>query len=436
MSEKIKNIFGEDSLLNLAPTQVQYKSYSKKKILDHISENENDSGDKSDNEYEYEVDSTDVPTLDDKISASSKNTKNNKSSVYGVENEVEVEDISDTEDQNELLQKVKLAIKRQAQNELRNKIKKRELAKSGLGDIFEEEAIESDDEWHGIGGADRNDKDDFEMDSEDERMINDSKNINYNHDALKEFYNKENLSNDREYVSKLLNDIKTGKLRSRVNRDGFGRGGIDDLDLELSDDDDDELARFHRMKAERQRRKLLENNEMRNLAKNDKTKAFFESIAEDTNTDSLKIDNGNQPIVKRRRIQITSEFVKKTLSFINNDDLATEEERYLQTEKLSLSQHNFKSQIEMKDEFAKIKERIRQKKLREEEYKRTKVHDIELGNESKKGIHKTRSIIENYKTFLSENKDFASEQITVNKNYKNANTNSASVMFLINKNKN
>ena len=217
-----------------------------------------------------------------------------------------------------------------------------EMRKSGVSELVEQEAEESEDEWYGLGGADGELSDVY--DSEVERMIDDISKTDFNLHQVREMITRENKEMDRKLVEKILYRLKNGGLKKR---------GIGNLDLELSDDEDLELREYRKKRRELMKQKRLDLGADEKLTQNPKSKAFFESMVEDiedsknpfsaptivedvysdTESDShgsplstspLKIDLKVKDYIAPKKIVISEDFVQKSLSFLNED----REERY------------------------------------------------------------------------------------------------------------
>lgn len=132
------------------------------------------------------------------------------------------------------------------------------LEKLAAKNILEGEAEESDDEWHGVGGADEEVSD--EADSDDERMIDNDFGLDLNDEAVRKKFMEEHKIRDRRELEKLLADVQNHKL-SRRARHG--------LDVELSDEEDELLLAYRRQKLQEQRARGVR-------VTDDKTRAFFE----------------------------------------------------------------------------------------------------------------------------------------------------------------
>lgn len=183
------------------------------------------------------------------------------------------EDAENLEETEEEMQKraelIKLAKKKQ-----REEARKREaeFKAKGLGDIVEKEAVESEDEFHGVGGGDRDFSD--EENSEDEKMIDDATNANIGEDEIRKFHLDKELEEDQAKVAKTYKDVKTHELGKRRAKDSV---------FDVSDSDDDEMDEQRRMIEFIRKRRLREEKELRanndfKLDANDPKKAFYDEI--------------------------------------------------------------------------------------------------------------------------------------------------------------
>lgn len=237
------------------------------------------------------------------------------------------------------------------------KLKERRKELEGLTNLVEEEAEESEDEWYGIGGADGEDSDDY--DSEIEKMIDDYSKTDMNLDEIRRSLVEENKNMDIKMINKILYDIKNGNFRKR---------GRSTLELEISDDEDDELRNYRLKRRELMRKRLLDLGDNQKLINNPKSKAFFDSLVEDiietknpfgsveepnletqtftsssdeeedgpSHQDSIKdneiVKHGSQ----NKKVVLSEAFVHKSLSFLNsNGDL----DEYERNKKLARLQH-------------------------------------------------------------------------------------------------
>ncbi|AAS54118.1 AFR745Wp [Eremothecium gossypii ATCC 10895] len=195
----------------------------------------------------------------------------------------------------------------------RNKLRRREMKKKGITKMLEMEAEESEDEWHGIGGSDNELSEDY--DSEVEKMIDDYSVHSSNADHLRAILAKNERQHDENIVNKILHDISTG---------GFRRRGKGALDLEMSENEDQELQQFRQKRRELLKQKILENGDTSKLVSNPKSYAFFQTMVDDVteasfgNTFDANIDEKTDPSAAGRKIVISEQFVKETLSFLSS----------------------------------------------------------------------------------------------------------------------
>ena len=154
--------------------------------------------------------------------------------------------------------------------------REKEFKSKGLGQMMENEAVESDDEYHGTGGVDRDLSD--EENSEDEKLIDDASNVHVDENELRRIQLEKDLKEDQEKVSKTYKDVKTHKLAERRAKDGV-------YAVDLSDDDEvdenDQLYRwreFIKKRKLKERKEFLEKNKM-NIAEDDPKKPFFDAMA-------------------------------------------------------------------------------------------------------------------------------------------------------------
>lgn len=176
-------------------------------------------------------------------------------------------------DEEELKQRLAIYEAKIRRKELKARKLRKDMERRGLKGIVEGEAEESDDEWKGIGGREKEDSD--QANSEDERMIDNTFNINLNDDEVRKKFMEQYQIKDRNELEKLMDDIKNHRLtkRSRANK----------FDIELSDEEDEILMAYRRQKLDEQKQRLLENQKMMLSSKSEKTKAFFECIQDEPN---------------------------------------------------------------------------------------------------------------------------------------------------------
>ncbi|CCK69135.1 chromatin-modulating protein MRC1 KNAG_0C00220 [Huiozyma naganishii CBS 8797] len=232
-------------------------------------------------------------------------------------------------------------------------LKRAELKEKGVSNFFEEEAEESEDEWHGIGGIDGEVSDEY--DSEVEKMIDDYSRADMDPEEIRKLLVSENKEMDVKMVNKILFDIKNGNFRKR---------GRDTLELELSDEEDDDLRQYRQKRNELMKQRLLDLGDDKKLVKNVKTKAFFDSLVEDIvevkNPFGVMSDNETQDTdetttidtqtresvsnkeekptqEKGKKTVLSEEFVQRSLSFLNSNRNLTEFE---QNQDLARLQHD------------------------------------------------------------------------------------------------
>lgn len=257
--------------------------------------------------------------------------------------------------------------------------KRKELSK-GLKNLMEEEAEESEDEWHGIGGIDGEQSDEY--DSELEKMIDDYSKSNFDAGEIRKMLADEDKSTDMQMVNKILRDIKNGGFRKRARNT---------LELDLSDDEDDVLREYRIKKRELMKQKRLELDDSTKLIENPKTRSFFDSITEDIvdKIDPFKpdddivndgVDSGqdlgednNKTNKDNERNTISQEFVQKTLSFLtNNDDL----EKYEKQQMLAYQQHGSETQ-----DFLQLKQQSSIKSFSSASEQPSQMNDVEHADE-------------------------------------------------------
>ncbi|SCW02983.1 LAFE_0G00364g1_1 [Lachancea fermentati] len=270
------------------------------------------------------------------------------------------ERLTDSDNMEEELhaKRIKKILRRNAIKELRARKKKQEMRKSGIHNMVEVEAQESEDEWFGVGGADGEVTDEY--DSEIEGMIDDYTRFNFNPDEIRQRLMEEDKAYDQNMVNRILHDIKNG---------GFRKRGKSALDLELSDGEDDELKKYHVKRRELLKRKALETDDAGTLAANPRAQSFFESMIEDfVDLQELsglkKKEDGdespsrnNDEIHERefddRKTVISQEFVQRTLSFLNS-----KEEMEVQYESvLSAEAQSARNTSAEEEDFATLKQR-------------------------------------------------------------------------------
>ncbi|AGO10770.1 AaceriAFR745Wp [[Ashbya] aceris (nom. inval.)] len=242
-------------------------------------------------------------------STNSLDTREPELSKSDVSNNEASEDELDEEARRKIISDLLARSRKQAE---KKKLRRKEMKKKGITKMLEMEAEESEDEWHGIGGSDKELSEDY--DSEVEKMIDDYGVHSSNADHLRAILAKTEKQNDENIVNKILHDINTG---------GFRRRGKGALDLELSDNEDQELQQFRRKRRELLKQKLLENGDASKLVANPKSYAFFQTMVDDVteasfgDTHNPNMEEESDPLTAGRKIVISEQFVKETLSFLS-----------------------------------------------------------------------------------------------------------------------
>ncbi|QOU21618.1 hypothetical protein BRETT_001343 [Brettanomyces bruxellensis] len=151
---------------------------------------------------------------------------------------------------------------------------RRAFKEAGMGEMMENEAVESDDEWQGIGGADGEDPE--VENSEDEKILDDASKIVVDKDKIRADLAKHDIKADDEMVKKIYTDLKTGAFRRRRARDGA-------YELELSDDEDEYMRQFYEhRRQEYLEKQYMKDANLRKLAKSQSSRAFYDTIASDS----------------------------------------------------------------------------------------------------------------------------------------------------------
>ncbi|AQZ14011.1 MRC1 (YCL061C) [Zygosaccharomyces parabailii] len=196
----------------------------------------------------------------------------------------------------------------------------KDLKAAGLMRLFEMEAEESDDEWHGIGGKDGEGSEEYDSDLEE--MIDDFTKSNENFDDIRQLLVKENKEMDEKMITKILYDIKNG---------GFRKRGRNALELDLSDNEDEDLRAYRLKRREIVRKSRLESKSNDKGLKNSKSKAFLESMLEDIDEPKNPFGEGEEEKEGRtelyaqetdvnhnsKKYTISQAFVQQSLSFLN-----------------------------------------------------------------------------------------------------------------------
>lgn len=200
---------------------------------------------------------------EDKITIGRK--KKHDHSDSGAESVAE-EEIEETEEERALRIQ---AIKLQKQKEKQMRIEKeRKMKQMGLNTVMENEADESEDEFKGIGGVDGEDSD--EENSEDEKMIDYTKDIDLKENEIRQKFLEKELEQDKADVAQAYKKVQTHNFRDKKsNTDAFG---------ELSDDDDDIYNRLRQLRNQRMQNEFEGLHRVKS-SKNDPRRAFNEEMA-------------------------------------------------------------------------------------------------------------------------------------------------------------
>lgn len=214
------------------------------------------------------------------------------------EKEKEAEDDDDDEDQ------VKVGRRRLIKKEPVKPKVKYDKKKSAARGVVEDEAVESDDEWAGIGGEDE-DGEDVDTYNLENLVDNNSEEKAVEAENQGLWAEKEKVR-DEELVTKLMDDVTNGGWRRR-------RAANNTFDL--SDDEDEDSVEKERQRREQQKRmKLLEDENLSNIANNPKAAAFIECIADKSSSSLLSTrsigEDGNSKLM-------SAQDVRESLSFLD-----------------------------------------------------------------------------------------------------------------------
>ncbi|KAG9949991.1 hypothetical protein KCU85_g3854, partial [Aureobasidium melanogenum] len=171
--------------------------------------------------------------------------------------------------------------------------------KSNAKGMVDEQAEESEDEYHGLGGA--SDDEDAGSGDEDDKQMIDETDVKVDERQLAALYAEKSRVQDEAQTSKLYKDLMSGALRRKRGNNAF----------ELDSDEDDQLVerRRRRQREEARKRKLLLQDEtLGKLGSNDKKEAFLRAIEDrdeandvdfldglDVDDDAEMVDSQQQP---------------------------------------------------------------------------------------------------------------------------------------------
>ncbi|CCE85978.1 Piso0_005620 [Millerozyma farinosa CBS 7064] len=355
--------------------------------------------------------------------------------------------------------------------EKKRRRKRQQLERLGMKGLVVGEAEESEDEWHGLGGADGEFSE--EENSEDEKMIDHRLNINLNDEEVRRKFMEQYQINDQKELEKLLDDVKNHRLTKMAAGGG--------LDIELSDEEDELLVAYRRQKLEEQKQRLMSNRKLQTLMKNEKSKAFFESIQDSTseikideddhksngndsdNNDSIvtqsrsgsealsradrsesentfvHIDEDKDSVQKnsKKSIKIEQPFVQKQLEFLNYSTT----DRYDMEQKLSEFQHGLNSDDEAEDmnslkmrSLRNLKTTSEQKATRNFTCNVDKLQESDADEDEFLPSLKKRSIMIPFKTSSGKSDGVSNPNyfsgVSVSKQYRAASGSTASITYM------
>ncbi|KAI9699793.1 MAG: hypothetical protein M1836_002828 [Candelina mexicana] len=238
------------------------------------------------------VDTVLLPHADDLVSpiVKRKGRLRRRNEVVAVFSDVEDDQVpaagSDAKDKQLSTSANVFDVMRKAANKTSGEIDAFDRKKSDAKDMVDDLAVESEDEYAGLGGASDDDSN-AEDDEEVRRMINDEGGVKVDESQLAAFYADKERTNDEQQVNKLFKDLINGNLRRK-------RGA----EYELSDSDDDGEARRRHKQREfaKMRKALLEDENIGKIATNPKKAAFLQAIEDrDADEDLSFLSQPSQP---------------------------------------------------------------------------------------------------------------------------------------------
>ncbi|PIS55897.1 hypothetical protein CJI97_001135 [Candidozyma auris] len=403
------------------------------------------------NDEEYSDGEEDYPTA---VSRGRSQVQNKLDTVHESD-----EEKADEPTEEELQKQLAFFEEKMRRKELKARRKRKEMERKGIKNLLEGEAEESEDEWKGIGGADHEGSD--QADSEDERMIDNRFNIDLNDEEIRKKFMEQYQIKDKKELEKLIDDIKNHRLTKRARGNGF--------DIELSDEEDEMLMAYRRQKLEEQKQRLLENQKLQKLAKNEKAKAFFESIQDemlsvalDEDSDEEESSPSTQPDEnlgdsqateedqpdsepRKRVLHLEESFVQKKLSFLSRND----DDDYMSIQNMSRMQHGIQSDDEVEDMMT-LKNRSMMNLFRSETpevvededrgHKRpidevaTDEDEDDNSDITLSQVFKKPSVVSSFRSFKEKRGVQVSSRsfsgVTVNKEYKMATGSEASISYI------
>lgn len=340
--------------------------------------------------------------------------------------------------------------------ELKARKRRKDMERRGVKSVVEGEAEESEDEWKGIGGAD-NEVSDVEN-SEDERMIDRNYNIVLNDEEVRKKFMEQYQIKDKHELEKLIDDIKNHRLLKRARSSRF--------DVELSDEEDEILMAYRRKKLEEQKERLQVSKKVNSLLKSEKSKAFFDSITEEstpiiildsdqdsdseaasqlnqsqndkgikaTETEEVLTDADEEAEPIKKVLRLDEAFVQKQLSFL----CSTDESKYLQIQKEAEIQHGVEEEIE---DLATLKSRCMTSLYLPESNSQSQskrgpevLTDDDEDNDDFGRIFKKPSMVSSFKLYHEKQVGQVStgsfSGVTINKQYKVATGAKASITYM------
>lgn len=321
--------------------------------------------------------------------------------------------------------------KKQRRQEVQNQKKlKKQMKSRGLDKIMENEAEESEDEWFGVGGAEGERSD--EENSEDEMMFDDVTTIKQNRMELVQKIAAEDAVSDQKMLMKILKDLETGNWKRR------GGSAVDGF--EFMDEEDEVMRRYRMYQQNKLKEKYAADEKLRQLTRDKKSKAFFESITGDSQDSKKDLfgrveseeseseeDGANNPFFHRedkdklkspeevnhkKKVRITQAFVQKSLSFLAEyDDTPKEPRSYIDDDESFEDLHTLKqnSMVQIPDKTPR----------------RKKVVSIDLSS-SPTDAFKVPSVVK--RSFLKSEGSIKSNEVTISTSYKAASSSKASIM--------
>lgn len=367
-----------------------------------------------------------------------------------LEDQIHEESEEEQNEEEEMKRQVAFYEAKIRRKELKARKMRKEMERRGMKKIVEGEAEESDDEWKGIGGADQEFSD--QGDSEDERMIDNNFNIDLNDEEVRKKFMEQYQISDQKELEKLIDDIKNHRLSKRARSNRF--------DIELSDEEDEMLLAYRRQKLEEQKVRLLDNQKNSLLAKSEKSKAFFESMEEDsqpfilqeseseseetspaTRSQTPTTDENTAPT--KSVIRLEEAFVQRQLSFLSK----TEEDDYNYHQGLADAQHGLVDDMEdiaglkqksFSNLFSRSQSVLDLTEANKAATETLLTDDDEEEDDAFVHVFKKPSIVSSFRSYHESRGAQVSTNsfsgVTLHKQYKAASSSSASITYMSKKN--